>query len=118
MRWLELSVEADVEAVEAVSEILGRIAAGTAVQPTRLIRDPDDELAAREDPTAPYVSPPTWPRRPTPRTRSRPPSGRCGISRRSACDPSARCASATVDDADWIDAVEASTTSRSASAAW
>ncbi|HEX7196480.1 MAG TPA: 50S ribosomal protein L11 methyltransferase [Candidatus Limnocylindria bacterium] len=55
MRWLELSVEADVEAVEAVSEILGRIGDGTAVQPTRLIRDPDDELAAREDPTAPYV---------------------------------------------------------------
>ncbi|HYI66640.1 MAG TPA: 50S ribosomal protein L11 methyltransferase [Candidatus Limnocylindrales bacterium] len=55
MRWLELSVEVDVEAVEAVSEILGRIGAGTAVQPTRLIRDPDDELAAREDPTAPYV---------------------------------------------------------------
>lgn len=55
MRWLELSVEADVEAIEAVSEILGRIGGGTAVQPTRLIRDPDDELAAREDPTAPYV---------------------------------------------------------------
>ncbi len=55
MRWLELSVEVDVEAVEAVSEILGRIGAGTAVQPMRLIRDPDDELAAREDPTAPYV---------------------------------------------------------------
>ncbi len=55
MRWLELSVEADVEAVEAVSEILGRVAEGTAVQPTRLIRDPGDELAAREDPTAPFV---------------------------------------------------------------
>ena len=55
MRWLELSVEVDVEAVEAVSEILGRIGAGTAVQPTRLIRDPGDELAAREDRTAPYV---------------------------------------------------------------
>ncbi len=54
MRWLELTVTADVEAVEAVSEILGRVAAGTAVRPTRLIRDPDDELAAREDPTAPY----------------------------------------------------------------
>ena len=54
-RWLELSVEADVEAVEAVSEILGRVAAGTAVQPTRLLRDPDDELAARPDPSAPYV---------------------------------------------------------------
>jgi ribosomal protein L11 methyltransferase len=55
MRWLELSVEADVEAVEAVSEILGRIGEGTAVQPTRLIRDPNDELAAREDASAPYI---------------------------------------------------------------
>jgi len=55
MRWLELSVEADVEAIEAVSEILGRIGDGTAVRPTRLIRDPNDELAARDDPTAPYV---------------------------------------------------------------
>ncbi|HET6380893.1 MAG TPA: 50S ribosomal protein L11 methyltransferase, partial [candidate division Zixibacteria bacterium] len=53
-RWLELTVEADAEAVEAVSEILGRVAAGTAVRPTRLIRDPHDELAVREDPTAPY----------------------------------------------------------------
>ena len=55
MRWLELSVETDVEAVEAVSEILGRVAAGTAVYPVRLIRDPNDELAAREDPAAGYV---------------------------------------------------------------
>ncbi len=55
MRWLELSVEADVEAVEAVSEILGRVAEGTAVQPTRLVRDPADELVAREDLTAPFV---------------------------------------------------------------
>lgn len=54
-RWLELSVEVDVEAVEAVSEILGREAAGTTVQPTRLLRDPDDELAARPDPDAPHV---------------------------------------------------------------
>jgi len=48
-------VEADVEAVEPVSEILGRVAAGTAVQPTRLIRDPNDELSAREDPSAPFL---------------------------------------------------------------
>jgi ribosomal protein L11 methyltransferase len=54
VRWLELTVETDAEAVEAVSEVLGRIAAGTAVRPTRLIRDPGDELAAREDPAAPY----------------------------------------------------------------
>lgn len=55
MRWLELTVEADVEAVEAVSEILGRVAAGTIVQPARLLRDPDDELAVREDPSAGYA---------------------------------------------------------------
>jgi ribosomal protein L11 methyltransferase len=55
MRWLELSVTADVEAVEAVSEILGRVADGTAVHPSALIRDPDDELTAREDSSAPYV---------------------------------------------------------------
>jgi ribosomal protein L11 methyltransferase len=55
MRWLELSVEADVEAVEAVSEVLGRVGGGTAVHPTRLIHDPADELSARADPTAPFV---------------------------------------------------------------
>ena len=55
MRWLELSVTADVEAVEAVSEILGRVSEGTAVHPTALVRDPDDELAAHEDATTPYV---------------------------------------------------------------
>jgi ribosomal protein L11 methyltransferase len=54
VHWLELTVEADAEAVEAVSEVLGRVAAGTAVRPTRLIRDPSDELSAREDPSAPY----------------------------------------------------------------
>jgi ribosomal protein L11 methyltransferase len=54
VRWLELTVEADVEAVEAVSEIFGRLGRGAAVQPTQLVRDPNDELAEREDPTAPY----------------------------------------------------------------
>lgn len=55
MRWLELSVAADVEAVEAVSEILGRVATGTAVHPTALVRDPDDELVARPDAESPFV---------------------------------------------------------------
>jgi ribosomal protein L11 methyltransferase len=55
MRWLELSVEADVEAVEAISEILGRVAAGTSVHPRALLGDPHDELAARPDPDAGYV---------------------------------------------------------------
>ena len=55
MRWLELSVEAGVEAVEAVSEILSRLGRGVAVRPTRLLTDPGDELAARDDPGAPYL---------------------------------------------------------------
>ena len=40
-----------------MSEILGRVApnGGTAVRPTRLIRDPDDELNVRGDPSAPFV---------------------------------------------------------------
>lgn len=54
MRWLELTVTCDNEAIEAVSEIFGRVGQGSAVRPTRLIRDQNDELSAREDPTAPY----------------------------------------------------------------
>lgn len=50
--WLEIAVEADVEAVEAVSEILGRAApGGTSVEPAfELI---DEGLGARVDPTRP-----------------------------------------------------------------
>ncbi len=50
--WLELSVEADVEAIEAVSEILGRVASGGAsVEPAfDLI---NEGLGARIDPTRP-----------------------------------------------------------------
>lgn len=55
MRWLELTVEADVEAIEPVSEIFGRLGRGAAVRPTRLIRDATDELSVREDPSAPYL---------------------------------------------------------------
>ena len=52
--WLELAVEADVEAVEAVSEILGRAApGGTSVEPAfELV---DDGLGARVDPTRPAI---------------------------------------------------------------
>jgi ribosomal protein L11 methyltransferase len=48
--WLEIAVEADVEAVEAVSEILGRVApGGVSVEPAfELV---DEGLAARIDPT-------------------------------------------------------------------
>jgi ribosomal protein L11 methyltransferase len=50
--WLELSVEADVEAVEAVSEILGRVAGGgTSVEPAFDLVD--EGLGARIDPNRP-----------------------------------------------------------------
>lgn len=52
--WLELEVAADVEAVEAVTEILGRVASGgTAVEPGfELV---DDGLGARVDPSRPSI---------------------------------------------------------------
>jgi ribosomal protein L11 methyltransferase len=52
--WLELSVEADVEAVEAVSEILGRAApSGTSVEPAFELLD--DGLDARLDSSRPAI---------------------------------------------------------------
>jgi ribosomal protein L11 methyltransferase len=50
--WLELAVDADLEAVEAVSEIIGRVAGGgTTVEPAfELV---DDGLGARVDPSRP-----------------------------------------------------------------
>jgi ribosomal protein L11 methyltransferase len=52
--WLEISVEADNEAVEAVSEILGRVApGGTSVEPAfELV---EEGLGARIDPTRPSI---------------------------------------------------------------
>ena len=52
--WLELAVEADVEAVEAISEILGRVApGGISVEPAfELV---DEGLGARIDPTRPSI---------------------------------------------------------------
>ena len=53
-RWLELSVEADAEAVEAVSEILSRVASGgTSVEPAFDLVD--EGLDARVDPGRPSV---------------------------------------------------------------
>jgi ribosomal protein L11 methyltransferase len=50
--WLELSIEADVEAVEAVSEILGRVApGGVVVEPAFDLVE--EGLGARVDPTRP-----------------------------------------------------------------
>lgn len=52
--WLELSVSVDLEAVEAVSEILGRVASGgTSVEPAfRLV---DEGLAAEVDTAGPAI---------------------------------------------------------------
>ena len=52
--WLELAVEVDVEAVEAVSEILGRVApGGSSVEPAfELV---DEGLGARVDPARPAI---------------------------------------------------------------
>jgi ribosomal protein L11 methyltransferase len=53
-RWLELSVAADVEAVEAVSEILGRLApGGTSVEPAFELTD--EGLGARVDTSRPAI---------------------------------------------------------------
>jgi ribosomal protein L11 methyltransferase len=50
--WLELAVDADLEAVEVVSEILGRVATGgTSVEPAFLLVD--EGLGARVDPSRP-----------------------------------------------------------------
>ena len=52
--WLELAVEADPEAVEAVSDILGRVATGgTTVEPAFDLVD--EGLGARIDPARPVV---------------------------------------------------------------
>ncbi|HET9520846.1 MAG TPA: 50S ribosomal protein L11 methyltransferase [Candidatus Limnocylindrales bacterium] len=52
--WLELSVAADIEAVEAVSEILGRVAPGGAsVEPAFELTD--EGLGARVDATKPAI---------------------------------------------------------------
>jgi ribosomal protein L11 methyltransferase len=52
--WLELAIEADIEAVEAVSEILGRVASGgTTVEPAfELV---EEGLGARVDPARPAI---------------------------------------------------------------
>jgi ribosomal protein L11 methyltransferase len=52
--WLELAVETDLEAVETVSEIIGRVASGgTTLEPSfELV---DDGLGARVDPTRPAI---------------------------------------------------------------
>jgi ribosomal protein L11 methyltransferase len=52
--WIELSVTADIEAVDAVSEIIGRVAAGgTSVEPAFVLVD--EGLSAAVDPSRPAI---------------------------------------------------------------
>ncbi len=52
--WLELAIEADIEAVEAISEILGRVSSGgTTVEPAFDLVD--EGLGARVDPDRPAI---------------------------------------------------------------
>jgi ribosomal protein L11 methyltransferase len=52
--WLELAVEADIEAVEAISEILGRVASGgTTIEPAFDLVE--EGLGARIDPSRPVT---------------------------------------------------------------
>ena len=79
--WLELSVEADVEAVEAVSEILGRAApGGVVVEPAFDLVE--EGLGARVDPTRPATV-----RAYLPARDRRGGRGRGGIGRRRARPP-------------------------------
>ena len=101
--WLELAVEADVEAVEAVSEILGRAApGGTSVEPAfELI---DEGLGARLDPSRPAI------------VRAYLPARDRAAAERAAARPGPQRASSTaigelrtriVEEADWADAWKA-----------
>ena len=88
--WLELSVAADIEAVEAVAEILGRVRpAGTSVEPAfELV---DEGLGARSTRRGRRSSGRICPRAIGRRQIARPPRQprRSGISRRSASGRSA-----------------------------
>ena len=107
--WLELAVEADVEAVEAVSEILGRAAPGGTsrragvrarrrgsrrARSTRAGRRSCVPISRRATGPPPNGPPPRWPRRSV-------------ISRRSGCARSASCSTRIVEEADWADAWKA-----------
>ena len=117
--WIELAVEADLEAVEAVSEILGRYApGGTSVEPGFVLVE--DGLAAdrRFDPAG-HRPRPTCPaaiRGPSEAAiagaRRRP----SATSRRSACGPSATSTTRVVHEADWATGVEGASSRSSASA--
>ncbi len=103
--WLELSVAADVEAVEAVSEILGRVATGgTTVEPAFDLVD--EGLSARLDPTRPAIVRAYVPAR-DPASTARAiaqASEALGHLQAFGLRPIGELTTRTVDEADWADA--------------
>jgi ribosomal protein L11 methyltransferase len=106
MAWLELSVEADAEAVEAVTEILSRVApGGVVVEPAFVLVE--EGLAASLDPTRPAL------------VRAYVPAGReadgavaevdaaLGHLRAFGLRPIGGLGTRTVDEADWAEAWKA-----------
>ena len=107
--WIELSVRADLEAVEAVSEILSRLApGGTSVEPGfELI---DEGLGARIDPNQPAIVRAYLPGRDRTAARAAVRAGshgRSATSRRSSCARSVSSRSSVVHEADWAHAWKA-----------
>jgi ribosomal protein L11 methyltransferase len=103
--WLELSVEADLEAVEAVSEILSRVATGgTSVEPAfELV---DEGLSARLDATRPAVVRAYVPARDPAATEAAVATAERALDHLRAFDlrPIGRLATRVVDEADWAEA--------------
>jgi ribosomal protein L11 methyltransferase len=106
--WLELAVDVDPEAVEAVSEILGRVATGgTSVEPAfELV---DDGLAARLDPGRPATVRGYVPARDpdTAREAARVVDRALGHLRAFELRPIGELRTRVVDEADWAEAWKA-----------
>ncbi len=106
--WLELAVVADLEAVEAVSEILGRFApGGSSVEPAfELV---DEGLGARLDPTRPAVVRAYVPARDAASARRAARDAEAALSHLQAFGlrPIGELRTRLVDEADWADAWKA-----------
>ncbi len=106
--WLEISVSVDLEAVEAVSEILGRVATGgTSVEPAfRLI---DEGLGAEVDPTLPAIVRGYVPARDEAAARAAFEATSAALDHLSAFDlrPIGELRSRIIHDADWAEAWKA-----------
>jgi ribosomal protein L11 methyltransferase len=106
--WLELAVEADVEAVEAVSEILGRFApGGCSVEPAfELV---DEGLGARVDPTRPAIVRAYVPARDRPAAERAAAEARVALGHLQAFElrPIGELRTRLVDEDDWADAWKA-----------